>query len=577
MRVKSLLGLVLSFLALTIVGCGGGGGGASTTVKGVAAAAAIADGTVTLFSINAQGQTTQLTTTPTTVKTKAFGNFSAAVSYSGPLLVKITGGTYKDEASGLTLTNGTLQAAVANVTGTVANVSVTPLTTVAAQLAPSAAGATIADQIQNANTSVAKALRLPSTVDIISTPVTDSNYAFSLATISQGALTSSGNSTDPAVLAAAAADVVASLADPTKGIDTTSGTVKDPSLNQAVTQATQDAFNNPNIVPPGTTPPVDPTAVAGVTLTAAPATGVINNSVTITANVSAISSAVKVANGTTVTFTTSAGTITASATTTNGIATATLSGITTPQVVSVSAAVGTISSSALPVTFIADPNAPGAISLAASTASLFVGQGPVTLTATVSPAGAGGVIADGTVVTFVTSLGTLAAPTTTTNGKATVTLNSVAAGTASVTARVNGITSAPVSVQFKAQPTLAIVKIATTGTLPAATTIGGVNVIASASPSTGLSIAPADIAASGAGIGSTLVPNTNSVAAINLALINTSGIQVGEFATLTYHVAAGSFPKTADFTAALTGAGVINTLGANIPGIGVTVLSVTVQ
>src|SRR6185369_2804927 len=134
MRVKSLLGLVLSFLTLTIIGCGGGGGGATTTVKGVAAAAAIADGTVTLFCINAQGQTTQLTTTPAVVKTKAFGNFSAAVSYGGPLLVKITGGTYKDEASGLTLTNGTLQAAVANATGLVANVSVTPLTTVAAQL-----------------------------------------------------------------------------------------------------------------------------------------------------------------------------------------------------------------------------------------------------------------------------------------------------------------------------------------------------------------------------------------------------------------------------------------------------------
>ena len=318
----------------------------------------------------------------------------------------------------------------------------------------------------------------------------------------------------------------------------------------------------------------DPNAPTTLTVVSSAPTAQINTPLTITANVKKADGTTAVVDGTVVTFTTTLGTLSAVTTTTGGIATATLNSATAGAATvtaTAGAATGTVD-----VTFL-DPNAPATVTLTASPAQGVTNNNvPVTLSATVTRV-AGGNVPDGTVVTFTSSLGTISAVTTTTNGIATARLNSATAGTASVTAKAGTITSAAVSVPFIAQPTLAIVKIATTGTLPAGTTIGGVNVIASASPSTGLSIAPADIAASGAGAGSTLVPNTTSVAAINLALINTSGIQVGEFVTLTYHVAAGTFPKTADFTAALTGAGVINTLGANIPGIGVTVLSVTVQ
>jgi hypothetical protein len=274
MKLRSLLGLLLSLMTLVMFGCGDDGGGTSTTVKGTAAQGPIVGGNVTLFKINSDGTTTQLTTTPTTVTTKSpFGNFSAAVSYSGPLQVRVTGGTYTDEASGLTLTNGTLSAAVPNATNTVANVSVTPHTTVADNLRQSAPGTTVADKINAANTAAAKALRLPDGFDIINTPVTNDTYAFSLAAFSQGAFNSATDKTE-AGLAAAAASNISSL--PAQ-IDVATGAVTDPNTNQGITQAIQDATANPNIVVP---PAIDLTAPAGVTLSASPTTGVINNNVT---------------------------------------------------------------------------------------------------------------------------------------------------------------------------------------------------------------------------------------------------------------------------------------------------------
>lgn len=131
------------------------------------------------------------------------------------------------------------------------------------------------------------------------------------------------------------------------------------------------------------------------------------------------------------------------------------------------------------------------------------------------------------------------------------------------------------------QPTLVTLKLQTTGTLPVttpATAIGGFSVTVTANPATGLTIADADITASGAGVGSTLAPNTTSVSSVVIALSSATGIQVGEFATLKYHVAPGTFPAAGDFTVVLNGA--VN--DANIPvqpisGIGVSKLSIAIQ
>lgn len=132
--------------------------------------------------------------------------------------------------------------------------------------------------------------------------------------------------------------------------------------------------------------------------------------------------------------------------------------------------------------------------------------------------------------------------------------------------------------QAPTQPTLVTLKLQTTGTLPTATAIGGFSVTVTANPAAGLTIADADITASGAGVGSTLAPNTTSVTSVVIALASAAGIQVGEFVTLKYHVAAGSFPAAGDFTVVLNG--VVN--DANTPvqpinGIGVAKLSVSIQ
>jgi adhesin/invasin len=313
------------------------------------------------------------------------------------------------------------------------------------------------------------------------------------------------------------------------------------------------------------------------------------NSVIITANIVATAGGT-VPAGTPVTFAVTSGTGTLSSTTAttdaNGNASVTLSSTAEGNVtVTVTAAQATGSH---PVVF-TDPNKPAAINLVTNRISGVINNlGAVTLTATLTPQdSASGSIADGTPVTFTILTGadgTLSSATAfTTGGVASVTLNSSVVGNISVNATAGSspvVTSNTVFVPF-VNPTTVTVKVRTTGTLPLNTTIGGIEATVSASPSTGLSIASdpngvsSDVSATGAGAGSTLITNSNNVAAVKLALINTGGIQTGEFATLTYHVAAGSFPTANDFSISL-GIPVIDTGSNNIPGIGVA-LSVTIQ
>lgn len=228
-----------------------------------------------------------------------------------------------------------------------------------------------------------------------------------------------------------------------------------------------------------------------------------------------------------------------------------------------------------------NPNKPASINLSATPTSGGVNNiGPVTLTATVTPE-VNGTIANGTTVTFIiqSGTGTLSSTTaSTTNGIATVILNSTVVGSVSVNATAGSaplVTSNTVSVPFVTQPTLAIVKLATNGTLPGGTLIGGVQVIVTANPSAGLTIQASDVTASGVAVGSIMIANTINIAAVNLAPITTSGFTTGEFATLNYHVANGTFPLAGSF--GLTPISVIDTFGDPIAGIGFTIQSVTIQ
>jgi adhesin/invasin len=271
----------------------------------------------------------------------------------------------------------------------------------------------------------------------------------------------------------------------------------------------------------------------------------------------------------------------ATASTTGGVATVTLTSAVNATGIVITATAGGVSANTAALAF-ANPNDPGTILLTANpTTGGINGAVPVTLTATVTPADpVNGVIANGTVVTFSILSGTggaITAVTTTTGGVATATLNSTVANTISVNASAGTATSNTVPVQFIVQPVTATVKVATTGTLPVGTRIGGVDFTVTQT-ATGLTIADADVAASGTALGSLAQPNTTNPAAVRVALISTAGfVPTGEVATLVYHIPAGQFPTAANFSVALSGAGVIDTNGAAIPGIGIALQSVTIQ
>jgi hypothetical protein len=127
-----------------------------------------------------------------------------------------------------------------------------------------------------------------------------------------------------------------------------------------------------------------------------------------------------------------------------------------------------------------------------------------------------------------------------------------------------------ISAAFVAQPTAVVVRLATQGTLPAATLIGGVQATLTYATDKGLSIAPGNVVASGAGAGSLLVANTGTAGQVIVALVNANGVGAGELATATFAVAPPNVPVAADFAVA-PGATVIDLGGAPIPGVTVTI------
>jgi adhesin/invasin len=168
-----------------------------------------------------------------------------------------------------------------------------------------------------------------------------------------------------------------------------------------------------------------------------------------------------VAGSVIVSFTTSFGTLSDnSATTVNGVATATLSS-TLPGTAVVTATVGSLSATAL-VTF--TPGAPANLSLIAAPSALQVGNlSALTATATDQ---FGNLVADGTPVSFSTNLG-VATPTVaaTVNGVATAVLSSTVAGLATVTATVGSL-SATALVTFTPGPPANLALAAAPSTLP---------------------------------------------------------------------------------------------------------------
>jgi hypothetical protein len=184
---------ILGALSL-LAACGGGGGGgatapapASNTVAGVASAGIIRGGTVKVFapySSLSGADKKQIGASGLTSLTD--GSYSINIgSYSGAVVVEVTGGSYIDEAdvsAGLkTIPAGApLRAAVSSASGIV-NVAVTPLTELAVKQAREQDKKLGAASIDTANSQISDLFK----VDIINTTPLDASAAISSGTQAQ--------------------------------------------------------------------------------------------------------------------------------------------------------------------------------------------------------------------------------------------------------------------------------------------------------------------------------------------------------------------------------------------------------
>ncbi|KAB0671459.1 hypothetical protein F6V30_02445 [Oryzomonas sagensis] len=180
-------GLVLLGMVLALSACGSGdyGNSASTVVSGVASAGIISGGTVKVFAAysSANEVKKQLGSTGTT---DANGIYKIDIgSYTGPVIVEVTGGSYTDEAtspSTMTIPAAAPLRAAVNAAGGPLSVAVTPLTELALRLAKTAGNKLTKTNIDAANSMISQLFKM----DIIATlPVAPTATAFSAATQAQ--------------------------------------------------------------------------------------------------------------------------------------------------------------------------------------------------------------------------------------------------------------------------------------------------------------------------------------------------------------------------------------------------------
>ena len=128
------------------------------------------------------------------------------------------------------------------------------------------------------------------------------------------------------------------------------------------------------------------------------------------------------------------------------------------------------------------------------------------------------------------------------------------------------------------QPTNAVLNISTTGTLPAGTLIGGIDISVSLAPGVSLKTtanAPETdagvVTASGVAVSDSTVLATYSAPSgtipgtARVLIVNTNGFGTGEFATINCDIAAGSDPQATDFS--LINFKVKDLVGAAITGL----------
>ncbi len=149
--------------SLLLFGCGGDSGGSdgatpgvNGTITGTAVKGPVSGATVTAFAINGGMMGAQLGNGTT----DAQGNFTMSIgAYSGPIMLRMRGGTYTDEMTGasMTMQSGDIMTSIMPqaIAGSVmSGVQITPLTSMAQAMAQAMSGGMTPANITVANTAM---------------------------------------------------------------------------------------------------------------------------------------------------------------------------------------------------------------------------------------------------------------------------------------------------------------------------------------------------------------------------------------------------------------------------------------
>ena len=468
---KAILWSMLAFLSFVMYGCGSGDfSSGGTTISGMASKGPISGAKVAIFSVTTSANIGRQLATGTTA---ANGAFSANLgAYTGAIFATMSGSsaTYTDEATNTATPLGTTKlhaAAVITASGPF-NLAITPLTELAYQKAATLRAA----DITTANTLIGSLFMagtdivstLPTNIQKASPAATDPdkiNYSLALARFSQ--VLATANATTPGSLDVAGA--ISLLKSEISGTTLTSPEwTATPAALAANTTFTTN-FQSGLL-----------TAPVSIAFSSPTYSAIINQAIPVTVKVTKFDGSAL--SGASVAFTTSNGTLGASAPTdANGATTVTLTPTIVGQVkVSASATASGVTAStktAAVVTVVRDPNDPGTVTLSSSSSTAVVNQ-TMTLTAKVGVVGggpnnvtAGGPPPVGTAVTFTIAHGTgtltsgaTSSPSsvsaaTDANGNATVTLTSATAGSITLSASAGTspvVPSNPLTVAFTPDP-----------------------------------------------------------------------------------------------------------------------------
>lgn len=156
--------LVLAAAAATMLlsSCGGGGGGGiavNGVISGKASKGPVGSGTMTAYAINSNGTRGIMISS---AMTDSAGNFKLNIGpYTGPVMLQLAGGSYKDEATGsmMSMFSSDVMTGVmpAMATGaTVTGIQVTPLTSMAQDMAQHMTGQMTEANIDAANAAMGR-------------------------------------------------------------------------------------------------------------------------------------------------------------------------------------------------------------------------------------------------------------------------------------------------------------------------------------------------------------------------------------------------------------------------------------